>query len=93
MSFKTIWKESVLHKLRTREQIEQAAEQVYSELNNNWEHRAEQEDMNIERFWQQRPDRMAVLRRTHHIHLRVQANHGFATKLSIKGGSTCDPPT
>ena len=49
-----------MEQLCTVEQVEQAAKQSYYELERNQELGRDQEEADIEKFWRQRPDRMAV---------------------------------
>ena len=60
VSFKTIWETSVLGQWCTAEQVEQAAKQSYQELERNQALDSDQEEMDIDKFWKQRPDRVAI---------------------------------
>ena len=60
VSFKKIRGKSALRHLCTAEQVEQVAKQSYYELEHNQELGSDLEDVDIEKFWRQRPDRMAI---------------------------------
>ena len=60
VSLRTIWGKSALRHLCTTKQMEQVAEQLYYEIEHNQELGSDLEDVDIEKFWRQRPDRMAT---------------------------------
>jgi hypothetical protein len=60
VSFKTAWETSALRQVCTVEQVEQAAKEAHFELKSNQELGRNQEEVDMEKFWRQRPDQMAV---------------------------------
>ena len=60
VSFKKIWERSALMSWCTAEEVEQAAKWAQAELQCRPTANESQTEANIERFWKQRPDRVAV---------------------------------
>ena len=60
VSFKTAWEASTLHQVCTVEQVEQVGMQAHQKLNSNEELGRNQEEVDIGKFWRQRPERTAI---------------------------------